>query len=242
MSNTKNNFASREVCDLIIYDYATKKPVLFMDYANTTTNGLTGESVFAYGGKGHPKRVGFNGDRGGTISFETQIGTMSLYALVTGGALSTAAQYVKRVEAVGGSDGITLSEKPVDNSVVVYKADDDCGKAIESVSVSDMKITASDITEDQPYVVYYMVKKDTGVTSFKLKSTSFPKEVTIYGDTNIRGEDGIDHSFRMVCYKALPQANFEMAFSNSGDPASYTITFDLEADGNHDMIEYILED
>ena len=48
------NMANREVCDLIFVDYATKKPFLNLDFANVTTTELTGESVFAYGGKGHP--------------------------------------------------------------------------------------------------------------------------------------------------------------------------------------------
>ena len=48
-----NTFANREVCDLIFEDYATKTPFLNMDYANVSTTEITGESVFAYGGKGH---------------------------------------------------------------------------------------------------------------------------------------------------------------------------------------------
>lgn len=242
MSNTSNNFASREVCDLIFYDYATQQPVLFMDYANTTTAGLSGESVFAYGGKGHPKRVGFNGDRGGTISFESQIATMELYAMVTGGTLSTAAKFVKRYEATASSDGFELPDEPVADSVVVYAYEDDCGEAIESVNVSAKKVTATGITNGNKYVAYYMVNKESGVKSFKVKSTSFPKEVSIYGETTIRGEDGVDHAFRMICYKALPQPTFELSFANSGDPTSYTVTFDLEADGNKDLIEFIAED
>lgn len=242
MSNTANNFASREVCDLVFYDYATNKPVLYMDYANATTNALTGESVFAYGGKGHPKRVGFNGDRGGTISFETQITTMGLWALVSGGTLSKSAQFVKRVELTGETGKLTLPEEPVTDSVHVYTLDDDCGTALTGVTTAGKEVTCSTVTADTKYAVYYMVSKTEGVQSFKLKSTSFPKEVKIYGDTTTRGEDGADHSFRMICYKALPQPNMEMSFANNGDPSTYTITFDLEADGNHDLIEYVRED
>lgn len=238
----QNNFASREVCDLIFYDYATDKPVLFMDYANTTTNGLTGESVFAYGGMGHPKRVGFNGDRGGTIAFESQISTMQLYALVTGGTLGTSSKYVKRAEVTGESGSLTLPEEIVENSLYVYEADDDCGTALDNVTVAGTTATGASIEEGKKYVVYYMVSKDSGVQSFKIKSTSFPKEVKIYGYTNVRDESGVDHVFHMICYKALPQSTFDLSFANNGDPASYTITFDLEADGNKDMIEYVRED
>ena len=49
--------ANREVCDMIFVEYKTKKPFLSVDYANTSSVELTGENVYAYGGKGHPKRV-----------------------------------------------------------------------------------------------------------------------------------------------------------------------------------------
>ena len=77
--------ANREVCDLIFLDYATKKPFLNLDYANVTTTELTGESIFAYGGKGHPKRVQFSGEKGGTLTIETQLQSVKLWQLLTGG-------------------------------------------------------------------------------------------------------------------------------------------------------------
>jgi len=81
MSNTtiaNTNIANREVCDLIFVDYASKKPFLNLDFANVSTTELTGESVFAYGGKGHPKRVQFAGEKGGTLTIETQIQSVKL--------------------------------------------------------------------------------------------------------------------------------------------------------------------
>lgn len=87
-----NTFANREVCDLIFEDYATKTPFLNMDYANVSTTEITGETVFAYGGKGHPKRVAFSGERGGTLTIETQMQSFKLYQLLTGGDMSKSAK------------------------------------------------------------------------------------------------------------------------------------------------------
>ena len=56
MSN--QNLTNREVCDLIFVDYSTRKPFLNLDFANVTTTELTGESVFAYGGKAGAVRRG----------------------------------------------------------------------------------------------------------------------------------------------------------------------------------------
>jgi len=124
--------ANREVCDLIFVDYTTKKPFLNLDFANVSTTELTGESVFAYGGKGHPKRVQFAGERGGTITIETQIQTVKLWQLITGGEISKSAKFVTRVETEVDDAGtaITLADTPIANSVMVYSADDDCGTEI----------------------------------------------------------------------------------------------------------------
>ena len=118
MSN--KNMSNREVCDLIFVDYATKKPFLNLDFANVTTTELTGESVFACGGKGHPKRVQFAGERGGTITIETQIQTVKLWQLITGGEISKSAKFVTRVEAAVGADGttVTLADAPAAGTTV----------------------------------------------------------------------------------------------------------------------------
>ena len=52
-----STMANREVCDLIFVDYSTRLPFLNLDFANTSSTELTGETVFAYGGKGHPKSL-----------------------------------------------------------------------------------------------------------------------------------------------------------------------------------------
>ena len=44
---TATPFASREVLNLVITDYATGKPLANLNYANTTSTELTGEAVHA---------------------------------------------------------------------------------------------------------------------------------------------------------------------------------------------------
>ena len=73
------SFANREVADLMFVEYSTKKPFMTFNLANTTGYDLDGDTVFAYGGQGHPKRVSFSGNRSGTFRVETQMQTMQLY-------------------------------------------------------------------------------------------------------------------------------------------------------------------
>lgn len=236
------NMANREVCDLIFVDYSTKKPFLNLDFANVSTTELTGESVFAYGGKGHPKRVQFAGERGGTITIETQIQTVKLWQLITGGEISNNAKFVTRVEATVGAGGtaITLSDTPAAGSVVVYKADDDCGEELAcTVAGSSVTLTTA-LTEGAKVIVYYMREVTGGVQRISIKSTSFPRNFTVYGDTIMKTEDDEILPYKITAYKCVPQSNMSLSFSNTGDPGSLTITCDLMADRDNNMLDLVL--
>ena len=239
MSN--QNMSNREVCDLIFVDYATKKPFLNLDFANVTTTELTGESVFACGGKGHPKRVQFAGERGGTITIETQIQTVKLWQLITGGELGKSAKFVTRAEAVVSADGtVTLADTPVAGTTVVYAGGDDCGTEL-ACTVADKVITLTDVpAQGSSVIVYYMKEVTEGVQKISIKSTSFPKNFTVYGDTVMKTEDDGVLPYRLVAAKCAPQSNMSLSFSNNGDPGSLTITCDLMADQDDNILDLIL--
>lgn len=239
--NMMSQFASRDVCDLVFCDYSTKSPLVYVDYANSSALNLTGETVYAYGGHGHPKRVGFAGDRGGTIQFETQLSTMKLYSLVTGGVLDVAGSYLQREKVTATSSGLALTETPDANSVSVFKADDDCGTDVGG-TVSGKNVTGSGITNGTDYIVYYTVSKSSGMQKIRVSGKTSPKEYEIHGFTYVRGEDGIDRPMRMICWKAMPTPELSINFANNGDPASLTVTFDLEANANGDLIDLVAID
>lgn len=238
-----SNMANREVCDLIFVDYSTKKPFLNLDFANVTTTELTGESVFAFGGKGHPKRIQFSGERGGTIAIETQIQTVKLWELITGGEVTKSAKFVAREELTADASGkVTLSAKPVAGSVVVYKADDDCGTEIDvTVTDSSNEATLTGVTSGD-VIVYYMKELEKGVTRINIKSTSFPKNFTVYGDTVMKTEDDEILAYKLTGYKCAPQSNLSLSYSNTGDPSTITITCDLLADSDDNILDLILID
>lgn len=236
------NMANREVCDLIFVDYTTKKPFLNLDFANVTTTEVTGENVYAYGGKGHPKRVSFSGEKGGTLTIETQIQTVKLWQLITGGEISKTAKFMAREELAVGTAGneITLTDTPIAGSVVVYKFDDDCGTELEN-TVDSKKVTlTSALTEGDKVIVYYMKELTEKVERINIKSTSFPKNFIVYGDTIMKTEDDEILPYHLVAYKVAPQTNMSLSYSNNGDPGSITIQADLMADEDDNMLDLIL--
>lgn len=231
------NMANREVCDLIFYDFKTKKPFLNLDFANVTTTELTGESVFAFGGKGHPKRIAFSGERGGTIAIETQIQTVKLWELITGGEVTKSAKFVAREELTIADGKVTLGATPVEGTIVAYAEDDDCGTELE-ITATGTEVTVTGATGN--VIVYYMKELTEGVTRISIKSTSFPKNFTVYGDTVVKTEDDEVLPYKLVAYKCAPQSNLTLSYSNTGDPGTVNITCDLLATKDEELLDLIL--
>lgn len=235
--------ANREVADMIFQDYKTKKPFLYVDYANTSSQELTGETVYAYGGKGHPKKVSFSGDKGGTLTIETQIQTPKLWEMMSGGTGSTTANVMKKVNAtIGSTNTITLDTEDTltKGQVWVYDATDtNLETELEVTSVSAQTITLTSGTENDPVIVFYTTQK-TDVYNINIKATSFPRAFTVYGDTYMKTTDDDILPYLFKAYKAVPQPTMSLAFSNNGDPATVTITCDLLVDDDGNLLDLTL--
>lgn len=234
-------FANREVCNLTICDFVTGRPIHILDYANATTQEVTGEQVFAYGGQGHPRRVSFYGEKGGSMTIETQLMSSELFSLMTGAEIEDVAKFIKRLvlDAAGGELTIPAGVTFVEGSLSVYPEDDDCGTPLQ-VTVDENTITLPEDNKEGKFVVYGIEEINAGVKKMSVKSTTFPKPVKMYGETIMVGEDGKAYPYKMIVYKASPQQTFNFGFSNSGDPVTLTLTFELLADQNNDMLDIIL--
>ena len=73
------NKANRQVCDLQINDLKTMMPFLKFDTANTTTAGLSSDSVYAMA-KGS-RRIAFTNPLEGTLSVEAQVYPFKFFSL-----------------------------------------------------------------------------------------------------------------------------------------------------------------
>jgi len=229
------NMANREVANLVLLNYTTKAPFLNLDLANVTTTDLTATRVMATGGQGAPDRVAFDGQRKGTIKIDTQITPMKLYAMLAGVDVTTTAKYIARETLVSATKVITLSDTPVTGSVYVYAENDDCGTA-EDITVTDKTVTLT-TAADGTYIVYYLIEKTTGSQTVKFNAKTFPKAFTIYGETPWKTEDDEIVAMKLTYFKAQPQSTFTLAFQNTGDPTTVSITCDLMADENNDIYD-----
>lgn len=235
------NKANRQVCDVNICDLATKKPVLFFETANSTTQSISGETVFAMA-KG-TKKIGFSNPIEGTATIEAQVYPFELYTLMSNGVIESKGSYAqkKTIECKNAGE-IEIPVDAVIGTVFVY-AKGSYGETEIKGAVADGKFTATtadDIKVGEFYEVGCIVSKNQGIKKISFNNKRLPKAYYITMDTIEKDENEVLTPYKIVLYKAQPQRNFELSQSSEGDPASITLTFDLleDKDGNFmDMIE-----
>ena len=238
MANKNANFANREVADLMLVDYSTKKLFLNVDWANVTSTSFEGDRVFATGGQGAPNRVQFDGSRTGTLTIEAQVYPVKVFQMLSGNDLGTTANFLKR-EKVTAADTTKLevSAEIASTAVQVFKADDDLGIEITTTGATGKEVTCT-VESGVEYIVYYYAKQ-AAAQVVHLDSRHFPKAYRVEGSIPYKTESDDIIEAHPIWYKAAPQAGFELSWQNTGDPVSLTMTFDVLADENGDMFSLI---
>lgn len=241
------NKANRSVCDVDIRILKTMAPFLKFDTANTTTAGLSGDSVYAMA-KGS-RKIAFTNPLEGTMTIEAQVYPFKFFALLSDGEIETAAAYAdSQVVACDTAGELTLvlpTNGDIKAGTVFAYPEGSFGdeSALISGTYTSGKFTATtntEITVGSNYEVGYIVSRTSGVKKITFNNKKLPKDYYITMTTVDKDEEGLFTPFIMTAYKASIQRNFELSFSSEGDPASVTLTFDLleDKDGNiFDMAE-----
>ena len=239
------NKANRQVCDLQINDLKTMMPFLKFDTANTTTAGLSSDSVYAMA-KGS-RRISFTNPLEGTLSVEAQVYPFKFFSLFSDGTIDTTAMYADSQTVACETAGELALTVPTSGTITAgtvfaYPADafGDESALIEG-TFADGKFTATtagDIAVGAKYTVGYVINR-TGVKKITFNNKKVPKDYFITMSTVDKDENGLLTPFKITAYKATIQRNFELSFSSEGDPASVTATFDLMEDKDGNVLDFI---
>lgn len=235
--------ANREVCNIHIVDYATKKPFMYYEYANTTGLTLNSDSVYAMAHG--TRKIAFNNPLEGQIAITAQVLPTKMYALYSDGVIDTEASYYNKKTVTCETDGelpLNVTGGTVIAGTVFVYANGQYGeKAIEG-TYADGKFTAtttSEIVKGGSYDVGFMISRESGVQKITLNNKRVPKDVIIYMDTFDKDEDGNLVPFRINVLKATIQRNLELNFSSEGDPREVTMTFDILERDRDSFIELV---
>lgn len=239
------NKANRQVCDIDIRILKTMEPFLWFNTANTTTTGLSSDSVYAMA-KGS-RRIAFANPLEGTLTIEAQVYPFKFFSLLSDGKLNTTAAYAERrtIKATtAGELPLAITGGTIGaGSVFVYPAgsfgDDSAKVAGTFASNKFTATTAADIVVDREYEVGFVVNRTAGVKRISFNNSDLPTDYYITMLTQDKDEDGGLTTFMITAYKASIKREFELSFSSEGDPATITMTFDLMEDKNKNILDFI---
>lgn len=223
------NKANRAVCDVDIRVLKTGVPFMFFDTANTTTVGLSGDSVYAMA-KG-ARRIAFANPADATMSIAAQVYPFKFFALVSDGAIENEAIYpmVSTVTCeTAGELALSVKNGTIEAGTVFAFPEDMYGDEDSMIAgtFADGKFTAESadkIAVGSTYKVGFVVNR-TGVKKISFNNKRLPKDYKITMTTVDKDEEGLYTPFIIVAYKASIQRNFELSFSSEGDPASVELT------------------
>lgn len=240
------NKANRQVCDVDIRVLKTLAPFLFLDTANTTTAGLTGDAVYAMA-KGQ-RAIAFHNPLEGTMTIEAQVLPFRVYALFSDGTIESKGVQAVHKTIVATDSTISIEETSGTvraGTVFVYPAgsfgDESAAIAGTFAGGTFTPTETSAITEDAEYEVGYIVDRTAGVKRVSFNNKKVPKDYFITMNTVEKDEEGTLTPYIITAYKAAIERNLELSFSSEGDPASLTITFNLLADKDGNVMD-IMED
>lgn len=259
---TPNRWAIRDAGIATFFDLETGKPIVTLETLKTTGVSTSGETVYARGGRGNAKLVGFSSNRESTLTLEDAIFDNEAVAMLTGNNLATGVKTIDFNEKKSTqSDKIVLSKTPKNNVLTsVFKLNADGTNGDEytlgapatagggdnkeySYDTATKTLTVSaDVTDGTSFRIYYKVETATDAKTIKVTSDAFG------GSFRIAMEVLVIDEFTKKAYQGMlniPNGkfmdNFEMSFSADGDPASLNLEVEvLKSPTSTDMWELVV--
>lgn len=222
---TPNRFAIKEAGIATFFNLSTGKAVVTLDTLKTSGVETTGETVYARGGRGNAKLVGFSTNREARITLQDAIFDNAAIAMLTGNDLVAGVKKVDRNE-IGSvtSSKLTLAKTPQGALVSVFKLNADGTNGAEytlgtpATNPTEYSITGKEITFNSGVVngtqfrVYYQVNTAIDAKTIKVTSDSFGKSFRVTLDVLV-----VDQHTKQAFQGQLriPNAKFEDNFSLS---------------------------
>ncbi|WKL00803.1 hypothetical protein Q0F98_28255 [Paenibacillus amylolyticus] len=79
-----SRYGSREILDVVLKDVKTGEPVVYLESLTTSSMEFAGQTVYARGGKGHPKLIGWDSEKDVTMTMEDALISKESLAVLTG--------------------------------------------------------------------------------------------------------------------------------------------------------------
>lgn len=215
------------------------------------------ETVYARGGRGNAKLVGFSSNRESKITLEDAIFDNEALAMLTGNEIKAGKKTID-INEVGTitSNKFTLNKTPKGALVSVFKVNPDGTNGEEytlgtpasnpkEYSVAGKELTFNtDVVNGTNFRVYYKVETDETSKTVKVTSDKFGGTFKIVLDVLVRDEfSKKDFQGQLIVPNGKFEDNFNLDLAADGEPASVTLPIEiLKSPVNTDMWELVIYD
>jgi hypothetical protein len=248
-------YAIKDAANMQIISQATGKPVLYANYALTSSIDFTANSVYAMNKS--VKSVRFDSQREGTFKTEMEVFETKWLAMLFGTTLGTGAIDIAKREVIavnaGGAGANPLSAAPKSGSLVIFKIASKGETAHDTEQVSGNPTTTQNAFSidgsnaltfnattfaSAGFVVCYYLVNSANKTKFTVDNVSFPGGYKIYADSAIRGTDQVDKFVQYQLLNVKPKSNVSLTM-DVNNVAKLSIEWDILADNAGDMMNYV---
>lgn len=245
MASILDRYGIKEVADLTFYaieDNGTPgAPSLYIDTAKVSTIEQTAETVYAQGGKGNARLIGWDFGKEITLNIEDALFSAKSMAVMFGNGTvnSTASNLMRTVTftatSASGSGVPTTWEGPKGSIAI-----DSSGAAI--YDENGASVTAASLTAGSKYFYTFFVAP-TAYKEIVVGPNTFPGTYYITGDTYARSEiTGEDEFFQFVVPKGKITSENTITLEAEGDPSVFQMNVDVlraTENGKHVMMKLI---
>lgn len=243
------NVTFRTLATLVIgsQTFTAGEPVLYFESLKASTLTGSANTVFATGGRGANKLIGWDGDKEVVFTIEDALISQESFAILSGadlveydGSTSKAKEHKKELLQLDALEQITCAEtileSDTDYPVFIYlsNASGEIGDKISDASftgnpVIDFTAAANvGLVTGAWVIVDYYYESTKAVKSLVIKVDSFGGYFKVEGESLWRRElDGVDLPAYLTIPRAKIRTNFEFSMTPDGDPS--TFTFELDA-------------
>ena len=240
--SSPNRFAIRDCGEATFYDLTTGKAIVTLRTLKTSGVETAGTTVYAKGGRGNAKLVGFSSDKTAKITLEDAIFDKQALGMLTGNAISAGVVTVQKIDELAvTSDTITLTKALAGAIISCYKVNPDgtngaeytlgvpaTGTKFFSISAKVLTFFAGSETNGTMFRVYYKMTTDITASRIKVSSDKFGASFKIIIEVLVRDEfTKADFAAQLV----IPNGKFEdawkMDFKAEGDPSVLTMPIEI---------------
>lgn len=237
-------FGVREICNVVFKTVApnqkignkviatARTPVIYFDTLKTSSLEQAVTTVYAQGGRGNTRLVGWDGEKTLTFTMEDALISETGLTILAGAGLWNADAangdtMIVHVSEIGTAKPTNVYSGDTDVANYYFELDAD-GNIKGDAKELDNKFTA--VANTQYLFDYYkaVTGKQGEMAGYQIdiEPEAFGGNFYIEADTLFRDQQGKDHPAQFIIPNGKIQSNFTLSMASSGDPSTFTFTVD----------------